>query len=190
MKDTGKMSEGFDIVRVCGSTDPLYSGVERIWRDSFPECERRDDASQRAAVDGDPRFVCNAVVGRPSGRVIGVFSWWMLGTLVYGEHFAMDSSVRGHGLGAQVFKTVVSEVSAPGLPFVFEVERPDPEVPLTVRRVAFYRRLGMHLLDFPYFQPAYHPGDEPVPMFLMSSDAGTDPCAAAETIRTAYPAFL
>lgn len=183
------MAAGFDIVRVCGSTDPLYSGVERIWRDSFPESERRDDASQRAAVDGEPRFVCNAVVEPLSGRIIGMFSWWMLDTLVYGEHFAMDSSVRGHGLGVQVFRTVVSEVSALGLPFVFEVERPDPEVPVTVRRVAFYRRLGMHLLDFPYLQPAYHPGDEPIPMILMSSEAGTNPSSAAETIRTVYPYF-
>ncbi len=209
------MALALDLIRVMriiriNTKGPLYPETERIWRESFPENERRDVSLHRSAVDGDSRFFYNAVVedvqdasaglealadadpsvdsGVIGGcRVIGLISWWKLDGMVFGEHFAMSPSVRGRGLGEKVFKEVTGKFLAQGLPFVFEVEVPSPDNPIAARRIRFYERCGMHLLDFPYFQPPYHKGDAPLPLRLMSSDPTVDPSLAANLIRSVYP---
>lgn len=195
----------FRLIRIKDSSSPLYAVAEKIWIESFPECERRDASAERLCIDTDSRFVFNAVVLEDGAadlsetedsfpevekqRVVGLFSWWRLEAMVYGEHFAMSPAVRGKGIGAEVFRSVTENFSGEGVPFVFEVESPDPSNPITLRRIGFYKRCGMHLLDHPYFQPKYHPSDTPVPMRLMSSDPAIDPVQAAAQIRSVYPVF-
>lgn len=199
----------FKLIRIHDSSSLLYAVAEKIWKESFPECERRDAATERLCVDTDSRFFFNAVVkgndvedlksdlSEASGflpemngrQVVGMFTWWRLEGMVYGEHFAMSPSVRGKGIGEAVFRSVTSGFQDEGLPFVFEVETPDPSAPITVRRAAFYSRCGMYLLDYPYFQPKYHPCDTPVPMRLMSSSPNVDSSLVAEKIRSVYPVF-
>lgn len=197
------------IIRI-NTESPLYAETERIWLESFPENERRDTQMHKAAVDGDERFFYNAIVeGISDGsadscawdydcvasdagiidgdRVIGLLSWWALDGMVYGEHFAMSPSVRGRGLGEKVFTEVTGKFLAHGLPFVIEVEAPSSENPITARRIRFYERCGMHLLDAPYFQPPYRRKDAPIPMRLMSSDPSVDPSLAARLIQAVYP---
>lgn len=209
------------LIRIQDSSSPLYAAAERIWMESFPECERRDATAERFCIDTDSRFVFNAVVlegdaagcgivssgGYAAGcgldlseadgclskgevnQVVGLFSWWRLEGMVYGEHFAMSPSVRGKGIGAEVFRSVSETFRSENIPFVFEVESPDPFNPITIRRIDFYRRCGMHLLDHPYFQPRYHAEDTPVQMRLMSSVPTIDPTWAAAQIRSVYPVF-
>ena len=161
----------------------------------------------KAAVDGDKRFFYNAIVEDISAdscawdydcvasdagiidgdRVIGLLSWWALDGMVYGEHFAMSPSVRGRGLGEKIFTEVTGKFLAHGLPFVIEVEAPSSENPIAARRIRFYERCGMHLLDAPYFQPPYRRKDAPIPMRLMSSDPSVDPSLAARLIQAVYP---
>jgi len=61
---------------------------------------------------------------------------------------------------------------------VLEVELPTDE--LTRRRIAFYRRHGMHLNEREYAQMPLRAGDMPVPMYLMSSP---DELNAEEFVR-------
>lgn len=193
------------LIRIQDSSSPLYAVAEKIWTESFPECERRDASAERLCIDTDSRFVFNAVVLEDGAtdlsetedfspevkklRVVGLFSWWRLEAMVYGEHFAMSPAVRGKGIGAEVFRSVTENFSGEGIPFVFEVESPDLSNPMTLRRIGFYKRCGMHLIDHPYFQPRYHAEDTPVPMRLMSSVSTIDPVQAAAQIRTVYPVF-
>lgn len=195
----------FKLIRIQDSTSPLYAVAEKILTESFPECERRDASAERLCIDTDSRFFFNAVVLEDGAtdlsvtedffqevekrHVVGLFSWWRLEAMVYGEHFAMSSAVRGKGIGAEVFRSVTENFSGEGIPFVFEVESPDPSNPITLRRIGFYKRCGMHLIDHPYFQPRYHAEDTPVPMRLMSSVPTIDPVQAAAQIRTVYPVF-
>lgn len=211
--------ESCRLIRIQDSTSPLYAGAEKIWMESFPECERRDASAERLCIDTDSRFVFNAVVlegdtwrldpsevdaagcgldlseadgflsKEEAKHVVGLFSWWRLEAMVYGEHFAMSPAVRGKGIGAEVFRSVSETFRSENIPFVFEVESPDPSNPITLRRIGFYKRCGMHLLDHPYFQPRYHVEDTPVPMRLMSSDPTIDPAWAAAQIRSVYPVF-
>lgn len=193
------------LIRIQDSSSPLYAVAEKIWTESFPECERRDASAERLCIDTDSRFVFNAVVLEDGAtdlsetedfspevkklRVVGLFSWWRLEAMVYGEHFAMSPAVRGKGIGAEVFRSVTENFGGEGIPFVFEVESPDLSNPMTLRRIGFYKRCGMHLIDHPYFQPRYHAEDTPVPMRLMSSVSTIDPVQAAAQIRTVYPVF-
>lgn len=202
----------FRLIRIQDSTSPLYAAAEKIWMASFPECERRDASAERLCIDTDRRFVFNAIVlgsddsdmkpdlpEAPDCKafnsegetqpVVGLFSWWRLEGMVYGEHFAMNPSVRGKGIGAEVFRSVSETFRSENIPFVFEVESPDPSNPITIRRLGFYKRCGMHLLDHPYFQPRYHEEDTPVPMRLMSSSLDIDPAWAAAQICSVYPVF-
>ena len=211
----------FRLIRIQDSTSPLYAGAEKIWTESFPECERRDASAERICIDTDSRFVFNAVVleGDAAGwshdtsevdavgcgldlseadgflskgetqPIVGLFSWWRLEGMVYGEHFAMSPAVRGKGIGAEVFRSVSETFRSENIPFVFEVESPDPSNPIKLRRIDFYRRCGMHLLDHHYFQPRYHEEDTPVPMRLMSSTLDINPAKAAAQIRSVYPVF-
>lgn len=203
------LADSCRLIRIQDSSSPLYAGAEKICMESFPECERRDAYAERLCIDTDSRFVFNAVVledcatgfgpdlsesdgSLPSGetqKVVGLFSWWRLEGMVYGEHFAMSPAVRGKGIGAEVFRGVTETFCSEKIPFVFEVESPDPSNPITLRRIGFYRRCGMHLIDHPYFQPRYHAEDTPVPMRLMSSDPTIDPAWAAAQIRSVYPVF-
>ena len=179
---------GLHRTAVAGDGRFFYNAV--IEDDSIGDCR---DADNEAAVSkvqnpGGKKTNCasSEIVGRC--RVIGMISWWALDGMIYGEHFAMSPSVRGQGLGENVFKEVTGKFLAQGLPFVFEVEAPSPDNPIAARRIRFYERCGMHLLDYPYFQPPYHKGDAPVPMRLMSSDPSVTPSLAAALIRTVYPA--
>ena len=194
------------IIRI-NTGSPLYAETERIWLESFPENERRDTQIHKAAVDGDKRFFYNAIVEDISAdscawdydcvasdagiidgdRVIGLLSWWALDGMVYGEHFAMSPSVRGRGLGEKIFTEVTGKFLAHGLPFVIEVEEPSSENPIAARRIRFYERGGMHLLEAPYFQPPYRRKGAPIPMRLTSSDPPEDPSLAARLIQAVYP---
>ena len=151
-------------------------------------CASAIPEDQKVQGAGEQRMFCGSFRGVNDFRVIGMISWWALDGMIYGEHFAMSPSVRGQGLGEKVFKDVTGKFLAQGLPFVFEVEAPSPDNSVAARRIRFYERCGMHLLDHLYFQPPYRKGDAPLPMRLMSSAPSVVPSRAAALIRTVYPA--
>lgn len=136
--------------------------LRRIYFEAFPPQERRPWHSLWAAESGLHLLAIDC-----DGTTVGLLSWWDLGLAVYIEHFAVDSELRGSGVGSRALKAFLSDA---GKPAVLEVEPPEPSATDTLRRVAFYRRHGFHVLDCEYIQPPYAPGLPSVELKLMSTD--------------------
>ncbi len=146
----------------------LYAFVEDLLLNSFPPDERRDADIQRVKVDSDVRMHCCVAVD-DSMRPLGFMTYWDLGDFYYGEHFAVDPSMRNCGTGSRFLDVLLSMFSKP---IVLEVERPTDD--LARRRIGFYRRHGMRLWnEIDYFQPAYRLGGRQLPMYLMSTSGMT-----------------
>lgn len=140
--------------------DPLLEQVKHTYEASFPTNERRDFALLRELVKESPYFRMYALF---RGKTyVGFLTAWGFETFVYIEHFAIDEAARCGGIGAEAMRLFLASTA---LPVVLEVELPTDE--LSRRRIGFYERLGFVLDTHPYFQPPYHPGDEPLEMHLM-----------------------
>ena len=157
-------------VRKCDGLQ--LASLSEIYFNSFPEEERRplDDILCRAAA-GD-KGLNLMLIHASDGNVSGMLTYWDLGDVIYIEHFAIDSSCRGDGLGGCVLDEFVARCSKPVL---FEVE-PAGSNSMADRRIAFYRRHGFECMDYPYVQPPYSPGLPPVGLTLMCTSCdGIDP---------------
>lgn len=142
--------------------------IKAIYDGAFPIEERRpwDDFEQRA-TDSDPFFNVDVVLD--SDRVAGFISTWRLPMALYVEHFAIDPSIRGKGVGGMLLDHIIAGARHPVL---LEVEVPDestrPE--MARRRIDFYRRHGLETIDgIDYVQPPYARNLPEVPMLLMST---------------------
>ncbi len=140
-----------------------------IYEEAFPPEERRPREAMRPA-DKAFRFY-NISSSRRS--VAGLLTAWDFGTFTYIEHFAVDPSLRGGGIGASALECL-------SCPLLIEVEPPETG-DTARRRIAFYLRQGFRLLDYPYIQPPYAPELPSVELRLMvRGDIGI---AVAEAVR-------
>lgn len=142
--------------------------VHNLYMSAFPEAERRDWQALISLCESNPDFEIRVV--RDDDRSVGFISLWQWSEWRYVEHFAVDASCRGRGVGADVLRAFLAEGSTP---VVLEVEMPVDE--MSKRRIEFYRRLGFVLHDgFPYIQPSYGEGRPSLPMCLMTYGAAAD----------------
>jgi len=138
----------------------------RIYEESFPENERRIYRNTYDLEDfilsKDGQF---SILGAYEGdTLIGFISYWDFDSRHYIEHFAMDPAKRGANIGGRMLDTFIERVSPD---ILIEVERPVDDI--TRRRIGFYERHGFRLHpDVDYVQPPYSPGQEGLPMLLMT----------------------
>lgn len=164
--------------------DPVRHALAAValYEAAFPPEERRPtpqwmDTVQRGAAAWQAEDKAKLSPGLPGttrpyaleldGRLAGFFVVWPMGEFVYGEHFAVRSDLRGHGLGGALLEGVLHDVGS--RPFVIEVEPPESS-DLAKRRCAFYKRHGLHLINKEYLQPPYRKGDGWLPLRLMATD--------------------
>lgn len=98
---------------------------------------------------------------------VGFITVWQLDGFAYVEHFAIDQSCRGKGVGAKAIDALIHLLN---VPVVLEVEPRNHPDPMALRRIAFYERCGFTVLDYPYVQPPYGEGLPEVPLLLMTTD--------------------
>lgn len=174
----------FDIQLVKLSADQAaQSGLRQIYEEAFPPQERRpweliDHLPEEFSIYG---IKCDGVLK-------GLITLWKFeGEIAYIEHFAVDSAMRGAGIGASTL-AAVRQIASP-LPIVLEVE-PEGSSPDAARRIGFYRRNGfVDFADFDYIQPPYSPRLPPVKLTIMASDSTVDPRAVAGRLhRSVYGA--
>lgn len=128
---------------------------------SFPPEEYRALDQLRLFTDTRPEFYNNLILN--DDTPVGLLTYWDFNTFCYAEHFAIDPAQRNGGIGRQALTLLCHHLQKP---IVLEVEMPVEE--MAQRRINFYRRLGFTLWDKPYRQPPYKPGDDYLPMRLMS----------------------
>lgn len=148
------------------TSQEISSGMERLYTDSFPPEERRDWAEILRLTDTEPRFSMLGVYN-DSDEPAGFITLWDLGAVVYGEHFAIEPSQRGGGLGGRAVEALTERLG--DRCWVIEVEPPGM-TPEAGRRISFYTRHGMILHPgYRYIQPSYGPELPEVELKLMTS---------------------
>lgn len=151
------------------------AALERLYLYSFPPEERRP-WGEICAEGCNPQLL---MVSTPDERRAGFVTLWRFGEFTYIEHLATEPRLRGGGVGA----AVMAELMRQAAPLLLEVEHPTDPESIEARRIGFYRRCGLELLDYDYVQPPYAPGLPSVPLLLMCSDAAIDAAAAATRLH-------
>ena len=161
-------------------SDELFSEIFEILEYSFPEDERRDFDAQ-LAKSNCPEF--RTMTLSDNGKLLGFLNFWELSDFVYLEHFAVDKNIRGKGLGSELIRQLCAICT--GKTIVLEAEPPALNE-FSARRIEFYRRLGFHTNPFPYKQPPYRAGGEPVELVIMSQPTPLSESDFTEKIREIY----
>lgn len=163
--------------------------LEQLYLDSFPAEERRPWSE---IIRPEQNYGPRLYGVEWQGKICGLITLWTLSlsdasanmgryhTAVYIEHFAIDPSRRGGGVGSKVLSAVKKLENQP---IVFEIERDGEPDGMEVRRRRFYERNGFVCLDYNYIQPSYAPGLPEVPLTLMSDKADIDPAAVDAALR-------
>lgn len=135
--------------------------IQQLYEQSFPLEERRlFTAVQEKLAAGDMRLeLAVTEANSPVGFVI----YWLFEQFLFIEHLAIDAACRSKGYGEKIMQLLLERTTACCL---LEVEHPHDLY--SEKRIGFYNRLGFAANDIAYFQPAYHPGGEPLPLLLLS----------------------
>lgn len=162
------------------------SYLESLYLRSFPPQERRPwkDIVSPETRPGPELYGIGC-----GGNICGIITIWRLSLpseeneyvkAVYVEHFAVDPSLRGGGVGSRVLKVLGKLVSEP---IVLEIERDGAPDGMEIRRRRFYERNGFSCLDYDYIQPSYAPGLPEVPLTIMCDSKDIDPAAVDAALR-------
>lgn len=147
---------------------PLYMG-------SFPFTERRTVESMSQALALEIVYFYRIFL---KNKCIGMMHFWILSSVVYGEHFAVDPDLRNQGNGRLLLRTVLANLEKP---LLIEVEPPESD--LQMRRLKFYEREGLAVVKSDYKQPPYQISLPDVPLYLMSSEPNLSPQLLAQAIE-------
>ena len=133
--------------------------IRSVYEDSFPVDERREfDQVERLLKENETFHL--AVIEK-DGRGVGLLSYWQWPDWRYVEHFAVDGTCRGKGIGSEILQE-------DDTPIVLEVEHPDDDI--CIRRIRFYESLGFVLHpEYDYIQPPYDATKHPLHLYLMTS---------------------
>jgi len=164
------------------------SAVRAIYEESFPlavrapwENIRQHRTDEDLLVLRDPKGVSGFALSRRLGDT----------ALVFVRYLAIDPTRRGEGLGSQLVAHLTRHYAATG----FDALLLDVETPLGEhasddrRRITFYEREGLALLDVPdYAPPAHGETDEEVPLLLMGIALGAGAPLEDERLQDAVTA--
>lgn len=154
--------------------DAVFSLMDR----SFPSNEHRVRDRQRALL-GEPAYA--VLTGEREGKILAFMGVWEFDEFRFIEHFAVDPALRGAGNRGRD----AARLSLPGYAACGARSRA-ANTDFAVRRIGFYQRMGLTLSDFPYTQPPLNPGDEWLPLLLMSSGGALTDAEAAAVRDTLY----
>lgn len=140
-----------------------FPDIYRIIEASFPNEEYAAYDLQEARFQ-EPAYQVYGYLDPSNDQVLAFVAVWVADGFTYIEHLAVDDAARGQGLGSQLVNFVLDQ----GKQVVLEVELPEDET--SQRRIGFYERLGFHVNPYDYVQPVMNPGDESLPLLIMSSD--------------------
>jgi len=149
-------------IKITDVKHPLHIKGRKLYRQSFPEEERRDEDYFRETLSCE-RFH-NDVLVTDDNEFTGILYWWNLsGGIKYIEHFATLPSLRGRGIGRKILSEFINLCEDL---ILLEVEIPANKI--QYRRINFYKRLGFYYNEHDYVQPPYAFDKPEVPLSIMS----------------------
>ena len=157
-----------------------FDQVFSIMEHSFPIDEYRTYAEQKCLLD-NPKYKLYTLPDTQNSQISAFVSIWLFSDFAYIEHFAVSAAARCQGLGSSILNEIKHILSCQ---ICLEVELPKTD--LAKRRIAFYKRNGFALNDYPYIQPALSKGRHPLPLLLMTTDGTITPDRFAYIKTTLY----
>ncbi len=151
----------FEILKGEEISDGVFGQFYELLKSSFLREEYRSFEGQKALIK---KRIYEILFCFDAEKVIGAMSFWHLDDFIFIEHFAVDESVRGQGIGTKMLRKIRDYIKGA---VILEVELPYNEV--NRKRIAFYERNSFCYNDFEYFQRPLNVGDEPLPLRIMSS---------------------
>ena len=145
--------------------DAVPSRIKDLYHHSFPLYERRPWPQQVLLVEEKKLQLLELVL---DNRFAGFIFFWPLSAFIFIEHFAIDHTRRGSGIGTQAMQ----HVAAVSGTVILETE-PEDQGMHAQRRIRFYEKLGYKKFPFPYQQPPYLPGYPAPNMYLMHNGQPT-----------------
>jgi len=138
-----------------------FDSFFELMSEAFPSIERRSYENQK-------KLLCNEayniiIENDEEENIIAFIANWEFNDFSFIEHFAVDSKIRGNGMGTSMLKDYLKKCNK--LIFL-EVELPENDI--SVRRIEFYKRLGFHLNNFKYLQPPLQKQHDFLPLKVMS----------------------
>lgn len=134
-----------------------------LYESAFPPIERRNTDDWIRLWQEDLRFHVDAIKCSDVDFV-GFISYWTFADFVYVEHFAIEPKQRGHNFGGNAIDAFIEKID---YPIILEVECPTDSI--ARRRINFYQKHGLSLIEEDYLQPPYQEGYEWFPLLIMSS---------------------
>lgn len=162
-------------------TKKEFDEIYFIMQYSFPQSERRPREKQLALFDDERYKVC--VERDYNGKIRAFMAYWGLDGVTFLEHFAVDKSLRGNGIGGKFLDELLSRLSG-----TVCLEAEPPLCDIAARRIAFYERHGFSLNDYEYVQPPLNDGGESVPLKVMSYPSPLSPVQFEEIRGKIYKA--
>lgn len=167
------------------------SRAQDIYEESFPPAVRApwDQVRDHRA---DEQLL---VLIDPDDMVVGLSLIRHLGDtrMTFVRYLVVDSEMRGAGLGGRLLMSLCSHVISEGYDvLLLDVEKPIGErADEDLRRIEFYRRHGLTLLDVPdYAPPGHGESGEPVPLLLMGRVLGDGPPLTGAALQDAVAAVM
>ncbi|MBO4982583.1 MAG: GNAT family N-acetyltransferase [Clostridia bacterium] len=145
--------------RLSNNNINLFERAFALYKSSFPEEERRDEAEQERALKKDDYHFDLIMDG---DTFIGVMLYWETDNLVFLEHFTTCPEIRGNGYG----KKALDLLKAKNKLILLEIETPADEI--TQRRYGFYKRNGFVMNSVLHIQAKYHVGDEDLELKVLT----------------------
>lgn len=146
-----------------------FQSLYRLLETSFPPTERRTKEGQKALFDTEPAYKVFGLKNKATNSVDAFLAVWELENILFLEHFAVDPTLRGKGLGSRLLCELAGITDKP---LCLEVEPPEND--LAKRRIEFYRRNGFFLNEYPYIQPSLAKGQPPIPLLIMTYGKAVD----------------
>lgn len=153
------MPDNLILLRILDTQQPSLPILLRLYEDTFPPEERRRPQDLVACLKMDNMHFMEI---KENDQSLGFIIYWEFEHFRFVEHFAVFPEYRSRDAGSRVLQQLMNT----NRPLLLEVEQPADYT--SHRRIAFYLRNGLHLLNVPYFQPPYHREQAPLSMRLMS----------------------
>lgn len=147
-----------EIIRITKSD---FESFFRVMENAFPEIERRTYEGQQEIFDESEYKVTG--YKNKKDNVTAFIASWEFENFKFIEHFAVDEELRGNGIGKSLINGFLNTCEKT---VVLEVEYPEDDI--SVRRIEFYKKIGMKLNEYEYVQPPLQEGKELLPLKIMS----------------------